>query len=681
MADTTDTTKVVLDLDNAEFVSKLKESLGFIDDLGSSSGPSNLLDTLKNVGIAAGVVGAAVAAFKISLDFTKEAEHVHQVSNSFKAIAEQAGLSADKIKGELITAVQGLATETETLEAGSKAMILLGTNADKVGEIMELARKRSALFGGSVIENFNQLSQALAMGNSRMLKHLGLVVDQKKAYDDFAKSQGTQVEYLTDAGKKQAILNAALDVGKDRFKNVDESTLGVTRSQIQLNVAWIEFKESIGEFVQGVLGPALLFMFDKLKIVMDGLTTMTHVFNREAAPVMKLSFQELGVESASLREKVTSLGLSMQNGFGSPAQQRQLDEYNKRLADVNSRMEDIAKSRQKNFQEEAKLQSSGGADKSKDKGFVDWEKIKSDQEEKQKELLESKRQFQQDSYNLYKQRVDKEIASAQNENDVHELMQRKRLMEFQEYNNTVNRIDQEAKTAKIYGTQQYYDRIFQEGKSHEQRMTELDKEESQAKTKSMDNYAAHSKTVLQGITREFKVQGTQANAELNNMQNLGKISFSSMKSNASDAFKAIGSGSKSLGDAMKGFMFGAIADTAEAQGQYLLASGTGTFNPVQIAEGGALIALASALRSQAGSTSHSVTGGGGSSGGASVPGSADSGPVAGTPTATTQVPQKTVTVQIQGHYFETDQARATIMDMVRQAGDFTDFQYKQIGQS
>ncbi len=144
----------------------------------------------------------------------------------------------------------------------------------------------------------------------------------------------------------------------------------------------------------------------------------------------------------------------------------------------------------------------------------------------------------------------------------------------------------------------------------------------------------------------------------------------------------MGSGSKDAGDAIKGFLFGSIGDVAVAHGTEILLSSIWPPNPVGIAAGGALIAFGEALASvgQSSGASAPSASSGGSSGGASATGLDQS--QAAASTASPQAAQaKSLTVAISGNIFETDQTRTRLMDMIRQAGDFTDFNLKQIGQA
>jgi len=100
-----------------------------------------------------------------------------------------------------------------------------------------------------------------------------------------------------------------------------------------------------------------------------------------------------------------------------------------------------------------------------------------------------------------------------------------------------------------------------------------------------------------------------------------------------------------------------------------------------------LLALSGLLRSAAGGASSSLGastgGGGGGGGGGGATASTEATPATATDlqnTAAAQGPQKNVTIQVQGNYFETEQTKRTLMEMIRQETDATSFSYVQIPQ-
>src|SRR5690606_25866202 len=98
----------------------------------------------------------------------------------------------------------------------------------------------------------------------------------------------------------------------------------------------------------------------------------------------------------------------------------------------------------------------------------------------------------------------------------------------------------------------------------------------------------------------------KAAKDFSDLNKTGTIVFNAIGNNAVRAFKAMGDGSQTAAEAIRGAVLGAVADTAEAKGTEMMLAGIWPPNPAAIAGGGALIALSSALRAQGGAS----TGGG-----------------------------------------------------------------------
>ena len=212
-------------------------------------------------------------------------------------------------------------------------------------------------------------------------------------------------------------------------------------------------------------------------------------------------------------------------------------------------------------------------------------------------------------------------------------------------------------------------------------ITQIRTKSNNDEIQALKNLEAQNQKTATGFSAAWQKNAAQARQDLGSMAKAGEITFNSFKTRSVEAFKAMGDGSKSGADAVKGFMLGSLGDIAMEYGTFHLINGAATYNFVEVAEGGALIALGAALQSMgssSGSSSSSASSGGGG-GGAGPAGISDPGSPA---TPAPQAAQtKSLTVAISGNIFETDQTRTRMMDMIRQAGDFTDFNLKQIGQS
>lgn len=242
-----------LDLDSTKFVEGAQKAFESISRIGESSeGIASLVGTLGEVGLAIGVVVAGFLAAKAAMNEAFAAENILAIQKQFEVLSAQAGAYGSKLKAGLVEAGKGWATETELMEAANRAMVNLSIDVNQLPKVLNVARQAAAVMGGTMVEKFEMISRAIEMGSTRALRHAGIIINQKKAYDDYAKSIGTTAEHLNEAGKQQAILNAVLEFGK---KNLDASSQGV-RTNITL---WQQFKTNLKE-----VGEAIAIIFNKL---------------------------------------------------------------------------------------------------------------------------------------------------------------------------------------------------------------------------------------------------------------------------------------------------------------------------------------------------------------------------------------------------------------------------------
>lgn len=616
-------TKVVLDLDNTGFLEKMAESLGVMEKLGVE-GASALGGITESLTLLVGVVApvtVALLAVKTALDLTVESEHIQQVNNSFNMLAKSAGLAGEALKEDLIKASGGLVGETDLLQAANRAIVEMGGNANKLPQIMEIARKATVLFGGDLTTNFENINRALANGNERMLRQYGIVVDSTKAHADYAKQLGVGVEFLSVAGQKQSIFNAALEQAQAKFKDVDTSSMQVTTNLQKLSASWANLKEAIA----GVFG----YIESKLHVfsfLTDQLNTITNFWAKTVKNNLTGANKESKEHQENLKKQIELQKEAAKSAGGSGP-----DMVNQEKL------------------KQAKLKFEG-----------DILKIKQDSEKSQEAVETS-------LANFIKIR-DNEIFTA-----------------AQEANEKIRNLEVNGLQKGLITREQYAQAVINIQKKLDADVTKIRLKAENDEITALKNLADQNDKTAKGFGAEWAKNGAEARKSLNSMKTAADVTFGAVKNQAVTAFKAMGDGSKNGADAMKGFVLGALGDVATQYGEFHLANGIASYNFVEVAEGGALIALGAALSSAgsgSGSSAASSSGGGGGGGGgsSSALGIGNTAPGATAP-APVAAQQKHLTVAIQGNIFETDQTRTRLMDMIRQAGDFTDFNLKQIGQA
>lgn len=227
---------------------------GKFKDLGKSLGLVNLTAGLFLAEKAAQVFGAAINS---ALDQVLSGEKLTKINKQFEVLSQQAGVSAEILRDSFKSAADGLVDDSDLIEVANKALIDLGSNANDLPKLLEIARKSSAVFGGDVVNNFEKINQAVATGQTRQLKSIGILLDAETVYASYAKSIGRATTELTQYEKEQAILNAVLQKGNNQFANIDPSTGKATDAFTRLSVATKNLLEGLQVATSKLLGKPL----------------------------------------------------------------------------------------------------------------------------------------------------------------------------------------------------------------------------------------------------------------------------------------------------------------------------------------------------------------------------------------------------------------------------------------
>lgn len=648
---------LILDLDNIAFLKKVLESKGQLISLGDSKNLEGLVAGLRGATVALGLVGGAVFAVKAAFDNTFHAEDIKAVNYQFETMAKNAGIAADVLKNDLVKAADGLVDDTDLLQATNKALIAMGSNAKDSARVFELARKATAGFGGDLLGNFQALNQAIATGQTRMLKQYGIVIDADKAYKEYAKSLGVTNKELSDQAKQQAILQAVLKQGGDKFK-------GINTDIKEAQNLWQQFKVTMGQ-----IGETFSLVFDKiLGPSVKNILRMMRDGAKDVEVFFKARFSEGAEKSAAqteeLERKLTRLTATI-------ASLRKQDED--MHSTLNAGMiKDLERNRAA-LESQLKKKEPSQRDEQKDmrQAFGESPEVKQNSID-----LEAQRkqrsQFEKDLLAMKKDRLNSEMDSATEVAEVERLQTERKLIAEQEHEQKIAELHRKRVDDNLINAQQEQAMLEQLKLDHQARMKAIDDQNEQEKIDAMQRDADRNKDSWDGFSKGAQVASAKALKESKDMSRAGAAAFQTLAKKGGDAFIAIGEGAESGGDAMKGFMFGALADIAEAEGRLMLAAAL--IDPARGAAGAGLLILAGVLRSQAKSAKSAGVGGGGEGGGG---GEAGSSSMENKPDAE-KLQKKAVNVAFNGPIYETDETKRRFMDMMREYSDATDFNYNKI---
>lgn len=207
--------------------------------------------SFKDLALAAGAIAGIVAG--VSAGVAKLGERgsgVADVREHFAKLNETMGESADVMLGRLRAATLGNITDFELMKTANQALSQgLTLSSEQFGTLGDVSAVLADRIGGDVGEAFNALTQAMATGQDRMLKTIGLNIDAAKAEEIYAASIGRKRTELDEAEKKHAIQNAILAEGQRILDASGKAQVDFGDRIAQSNTKLGNFVDKISEWV------------------------------------------------------------------------------------------------------------------------------------------------------------------------------------------------------------------------------------------------------------------------------------------------------------------------------------------------------------------------------------------------------------------------------------------------
>ena len=263
----------------------------------------------------------------------KEGERVNIINQQFQILANRAGAAASILQNDFIKAAGGLADSTEVIEVANRAMVELGESASRLPELLLLAKQATKVFGGELVSNFEALNLAIASGNTRSLRQIGIIVDSAKSYKQYADSIGVAVDRLTQNEKQQALFNAVLEKGRANFEGLQSTAAKNTIEFKKLSVVLSELSETISVKTSDAFGDLFGGASNSISKFIDRVNTD-----------LKAGSGQIGASIDSIKEKIEFLERTIKSPGISFA--GRVDEFKKELIGLNkelARLNDIQK--------------------------------------------------------------------------------------------------------------------------------------------------------------------------------------------------------------------------------------------------------------------------------------------------------------------------------------------------
>lgn len=205
---------------SADFAAARKELRDLEKAAGDTSGTTVRLGeafsgAAKGVAAVTAVAAAAAAGMVLAIkqiaDLGARGADVADVSQQFDVLNRSIGNNAESLTTTLAAAFAGTISDFDTMQAVNKALSQgLKLSEDQFGLTAQASRVLADRVGGDAKSAFDTLTMAMATGQDKQLKSIGLNIDAEAAVASYARSLGKEASALsesqTQAAKKNAIL-------------------------------------------------------------------------------------------------------------------------------------------------------------------------------------------------------------------------------------------------------------------------------------------------------------------------------------------------------------------------------------------------------------------------------------------------------------------------------------------
>lgn len=281
---------------------------------------------LKVVAKAAAATGGAIAALAVGVvKLGQRGAELVSISESFQALTAAAGESGETMVAVTQKATKGLITDLNIMAAANKGLLLgLPITSESMGELAKTAVVLGKAMGQGAGKSLDDLIVALGRSSPLILDNLGLTVKVGDANEAYAKKLGKAASELTEAEKKTAFYEAALEAARVKVEQIGgiQLTFG---DQIQRSITFVtNLTDSLSmmiskspAFMAGMsaAGDAVVKAFggDQEKLVLGIVNVI------EKAALIAIEFGQAGIAAAGIVTRgfagIKTLLLGVQFGF------------------------------------------------------------------------------------------------------------------------------------------------------------------------------------------------------------------------------------------------------------------------------------------------------------------------------------------------------------------------------
>jgi hypothetical protein len=214
MADSNDTIDIKVKVDKSDgdkAIDQLDEKVKGLGDSAIASaaemtGLSRVIAAFSSpAGLATAATGALVTGLTATVAATLKLSEAGEALGSVADYYKELGGATSAIDAARDASL-GLVKNVDLITIANKALVSgLPDVNNNFGKIADAGTRLANVLNQDTKATIESLTEAIAKGRSRQLQQFGILVDQEKAYNNYAKSVGTTVDALNNLEKQEAI--------------------------------------------------------------------------------------------------------------------------------------------------------------------------------------------------------------------------------------------------------------------------------------------------------------------------------------------------------------------------------------------------------------------------------------------------------------------------------------------
>lgn len=229
---------------------------------------------------AAGAIGISFAIPQLiagTQALIQQGAAAQQTTQAFNELARAAGQSGEAELRALRAASQNRISDTNLQLAANRAALLgVADSADELSVLLQIASDRARKMGTNTGQAFDDLVTGLGRASPLILDNLGITVNITEVNAAYAAQLGKTVAALTEAEKKQALINAVIAQGKE--------TLDASGQSAETNAAKLERLSATLDNLKGTAGGALA---DTILPTIDLITGLVNAFDGTSESILR----------------------------------------------------------------------------------------------------------------------------------------------------------------------------------------------------------------------------------------------------------------------------------------------------------------------------------------------------------------------------------------------------------